>query len=129
MAAQMLGAVAGAALLYLILSGKIADYDVARSGLGQNGWGTNYLGGFGLLAAFVTEIVATFVFIFVILRVTGERGPGPLAGLIVGLTLVALHFPFINVTGRSVIRPGRSDRPSSSAGKPWRRCSCSSSLP
>jgi aquaporin Z len=110
MAAQMLGAIAGAVLLYLILSGKIADYNVARSGLGQNGWGTSYLGGFGLLAAFVTEIVATFIFVFVILRVTGERGPGPLAGLIVGLTLVALHFPFINVTGLSV-NPARSFGP------------------
>jgi aquaporin Z len=110
MAAQMLGAIAGAVLLYLILSGKIADYNVARGGLGQNGWGTSYLGGFGLLAAFVTEIVATFIFVFVILRITGERGPGPLAGLIVGLTLVALHFPFINVTGLSV-NPARSFGP------------------
>jgi aquaporin Z len=110
MAAQMLGAVAGALLLYLILSGKIADYNLARSGLGQNGWGANYLGGYGLIAAFVTEIVATFIFAFVILRVTGERGPGPLAGLIVGLTLVALHFPFINVTGLSV-NPARSFGP------------------
>jgi aquaporin Z len=106
----MLGALAGAVLLYLILSGRIADYDVARSGLGQNGWGANYLGGFSLTAAFITEIIATFVFIFVILRATGERGPGPLAGLIVGLTLVALHFPFINVTGLSV-NPARSFGP------------------
>ena len=110
MAAQMLGAVAGAVLLYLILSGRIADYNVARSGLGQNGWGANYLGGFSLIAAFITEIIATFIFIFVILRVTGERGPGPLAGLIVGLTLVVLHFPFINVTGLSV-NPARSFGP------------------
>jgi len=110
MAAQMLGAVAGAVLLYLILSGRIADYNVARSGLGQNGWGANYLGGFSLIAAFITEIIATFIFIFVILRVTGERGPGPLAGLVVGLTLVVLHFPFINVTGLSV-NPARSFGP------------------
>jgi aquaporin Z len=108
--AQLLGGVADAAVLYLLLRGKIAGYDLARGGLGQNGWGTSYLGGFGLLAAFVTEIVATFIFVFVILRVTGERGPGPLAGLIVGLTLVALHFPFINVTGLSV-NPARSFGP------------------
>ena len=110
MAAQMLGALAGAVLLYLILSGKIAGYSLARSGLGQNGWGANYLGGFNLTAALITEVIATFIFVFVILRATGERGPGPLAGLIVGLTLVALHFPFINVTGLSV-NPARSFGP------------------
>jgi aquaporin Z len=108
--AQMLGAVAGAIVLYLILTGKLAGYSVANSGLGQNGWGANYLGGFGLLAAFMTEVIATFIFVFVILRATGERGPGPLAGLVVGLTLVVLHFPFINVTGLSV-NPARSFGP------------------
>ena len=108
--AQMLGAVCGAAVLYLILAGKIAGYDLARSGLGQNGWGEGYLDGFGLFAAFATEVIATFIFVFVILRVTGERGPGPLAGLIVGLTLAVLHFPFINITGLSV-NPARSFGP------------------
>jgi aquaporin Z len=108
--AQMLGAVFGALLLYLILSGKIADYNVARSGLGQNGWGANVLGGFGTVAAFLTEVIATFIFVFVILRATGGRGAGALAGLVVGLTLVLLHFPFINVTGLSV-NPARSFGP------------------
>jgi aquaporin Z len=106
-AAQLLGGIAGAVVLYFILSGKIADYDLAKSGLGQNGWGQTYLGGYGVVAAFLTEIVATFIFVFVILRVTGERGAGALAGLVVGLTLVVLHFPFINVTGLSV-NPARS---------------------
>ena len=106
-AAQLLGGIAGAVFLYLILSGKIADYDLTKSGLGQNGWGQTYLGGYGVTAAFLTEVVATFIFVFVILRVTGERGAGALAGLVVGLTLVVLHFPFINVTGLSV-NPARS---------------------
>src|SRR5215210_8728537 len=105
--AQALGGIAGAIVLYLILSGKIVDYDLAKSGLGQNGFGRAYLGGYGLFAAFLTEIIATFIFVFVILRVTGERGAGTLAGLVVGLTLVVLHFPFINVTGLSV-NPARS---------------------
>ncbi|HEX8662535.1 MAG TPA: aquaporin [Beijerinckiaceae bacterium] len=105
--AQLLGGIAGALVLYLILSGKIADYDLAKSGLGQNGWGRGYLGEYGVVAAFLVEIVATFIFVFVILRVTGERGAGTLAGLVVGLTLVVLHFPFINVTGLSV-NPARS---------------------
>ncbi|HEX8164398.1 MAG TPA: aquaporin [Beijerinckiaceae bacterium] len=105
--AQLLGGIAGAVVLYLILSGKIAGYDLAKSGLGQNGWGQGYLGGYGLMAALLTEVIATFIFVFVILRVTGDRGAGALAGLVVGLTLVVLHFPFINVTGLSV-NPARS---------------------
>ncbi len=105
--AQRLGGIFGAVVLYLILTGKIADYDLAKSGLGQNGWGRTYLGGYGLVAAFLVEVIATFVFVFTILRVTGERGAGALAGLVVGLTLVVLHFPFINVTGLSV-NPARS---------------------
>jgi aquaporin Z len=108
--AQLLGGIAGAIVLYLILSGKIVDYDLAKSGLGQNGYGANYLGGYGVVAAFLTEIIATFIFVLVILRVTGERGAGALAGLVVGLTLVVLHFPFINVTGLSV-NPARSFGP------------------
>ena len=105
--AQLLGGIAGAVVLYLILSGKLAGYDLAKSGLGQNGYGAAYLGGFGIFAAFLTEVIATFIFVFVILRVTGERGAGTLAGLVVGLTLVLLHFPFIMVTGLSV-NPARS---------------------
>jgi aquaporin Z len=105
--AQLLGGIFGAVVLYLILSGKIVDYDLARSGLGQNGFGRAYLGGYGVTAAFLVEVIATFIFVFVILRVTGERGAGALAGLVVGLTLVVLHFPFINVTGLSV-NPARS---------------------
>jgi aquaporin Z len=105
--AQCLGGIAGAAILYAILSGKLAGYDLAKGGLGQNGWGEGYLGAYGTLAAFVTEVVATFLFTFVILRATGSRGAGALAGLVVGLTLVLLHFPFINVTGLSV-NPARS---------------------
>ena len=105
--AQCLGGIAGAAILYGILSGKLAGYDLAKGGLGQNGWGEGYLGAYGTLAAFVTEVVATFLFTFVILRATGSRGAGALAGFVVGLTLVLLHFPFIHVTGLSV-NPARS---------------------
>jgi aquaporin Z len=105
--AQFIGGALGALVLYLILSGRIAPYDLAKDGLGQNGWGPDYLGKFGLMAAFVTEVVATFIFIFVILRATGQQHFGPIAGVVVGLTLVLLHFPFINVTGLSV-NPARS---------------------
>jgi aquaporin Z len=105
--AQLLGGIVGALVLYFILSGKLDGYDLVKNGLGQNGWGRGYLGEYGVVSAFLVEIVATFIFVFVILRVTGERGAGALAGLVVGLTLVVLHFPFINVTGLSV-NPARS---------------------
>ena len=105
--AQVIGSFVGALLLYLILAGKIGGYDLAKGGLGQNGWGANYLGGYGLLSAFISEVVATFLFVFVILRSTRRNGAGALAGLIIGLTLVLLHLPFINVTGLSV-NPARS---------------------
>lgn len=104
---QLLGGVAGAAVLYVILSSKLAGYDLAASGLGQNGWGEGYLGGYGLLGALVTEFVATFIFVYVILAATNPTVNLQVEGLIIGLTLFALHFPFINVTGLSV-NPARS---------------------
>ncbi len=108
--AQFLGALVGAGLLLLILQGKIGGYDLVKGGLGQNGWGPGYLGGFGTMSAFVTEVVATFLFAVVILGATSKAGATPVAGLVIGLTLVLLHLPFINVTGLSV-NPARSAGP------------------
>jgi aquaporin Z len=108
--AQLVGGAVGAALLYGIVSGKLSGYDPAQSGLGQNGWGPDYLGGYGMKAAFIVEVIATFLFVLAILRVTGKDHFGAIAGLIVGLTLVALHLPFVNVTGLSV-NPARSFGP------------------
>ena len=105
--AQLIGGIVGAAILVVILTGKIAGYDVASAGLGQNGWGVGYLGGFSLSAAALTELVATFLFTLVILGATSQKGATPVAGLVIGLTLAVLHFPFINVTGLSV-NPARS---------------------
>jgi aquaporin Z len=104
--AQFLGGIAGAAILVAILYGKLKGYDIGAAGLGQTGWGPAYLGEFGLGAAILTEFVATLLFVIVILGVTSGQG-SPVAGLVIGLTLVALHFPFINVTGLSV-NPARS---------------------
>src|ERR1700674_3766264 len=105
--AQLLGGIAGAGLLVLILQGRLQGYDVAAAGLGQTGWGQGYLGGFGLPAAILTEFVATLLFIVVILGATSAKGSTPVAGLAIGLTLVVLHLAFINVTGLSV-NPARS---------------------
>jgi aquaporin Z len=109
-AAQVLGAIAGAAVLLLIVSDKVAGYDVATAGLGQNGWGPGYLGEFGLVGAFVFEAVATFIFLVVILGSTQQGAPGAMAGLAIGLTLVVIHIVGIQVTGVSV-NPARSIGP------------------
>jgi aquaporin Z len=105
--AQILGALAGAAVLYLILSGKASGWS---GGLGQNGWGAGYLGQYNIVSAFVFEVVATFLFLVCILGVTQPNNPTHihgLAGLAIGLTLVAIHIVGINVTGVSV-NPARS---------------------
>ena len=115
--AQCLGAIVGAAVLYMIASGKLAGYDVGKSGLGQNGWGAAYLGGYGLGAAFLFEVVATFLFVVVILGSTSTNaGSAPaMAGLAIGLTLVVIHIVGIQVTGVSV-NPARSLGPALFAG-------------
>jgi aquaporin Z len=102
--AQVLGALAGAAVLYLILHGKASGW---TGGLGQNGWGTGYLGQYNLLSAFVFEVVATFLFLVCILGVTQPGSPTQFAGLAIGLTLTVIHIVGINVTGVSV-NPARS---------------------
>jgi aquaporin Z len=102
--AQVLGAIAGAVVLYIVLSGKSAGW---TGGLGQNGWGPGYLGQYNLLSAFIFEVVATFLFLVCILGVTQKGGPTQFAGLAIGLTLVAIHIVGINVTGVSV-NPARS---------------------
>lgn len=102
--AQVLGALAGAVVLAVILSGKASGWD---GGLGQNGWGTGYLGEYNMLSALVFEIVATFLFLVCILGVTQKGAPSHLAGLAIGLTLVVIHIVGINVTGVSV-NPARS---------------------
>ncbi|OYW88746.1 MAG: aquaporin Z [Hyphomonas sp. 34-62-18] len=104
--AQFIGAILGAAVLYFIATGK-AGYDLATNGLGQNGWGPGYLGEYSLMAALVFEIVATFLFLVVILGSTQKSAPGIVAGLAIGLTLAVIHIVGIQVTGVSV-NPARS---------------------
>lgn len=107
--AQVLGAIAGAFVLMLIAQGQ-ADYSVAENGLGRNGWGVGYLGEYTMAAAFLFEVVATFLFMVVILGATGKGAPAHLAGLAIGIALVVIHLVGINVTGVSV-NPARSIGP------------------
>jgi aquaporin Z len=114
--AQLIGGIAGAFVLYLMTTGKIAGYDVAKDGLGQNGWGEGYLGAYGLRSAILAELVGTGIFLAAILGVTQREGGHPAtAGLAIGLTLVLVHLVFINVTGVSV-NPARSLGPAIFAG-------------
>lgn len=112
--AQFIGATVGAGILYLIATGK-AGYDIGGNGLGQNGWGIGYLGEYTLAAAIVFEIVATFIFLVVILGSTHVAAPTAMAGLSIGLTLTAIHIVGIQVTGVSV-NPARSFGPALFAG-------------
>lgn len=104
---QFAGALLAAWVLSVIVSGVSGGYDVAASGLGQNGWGPGYQGGYGLSSAIVFEFVATLIFVIVILGSTQKSAPAGFAGLAIGITLVAIHIFGIHITGVSV-NPARS---------------------
>ena len=107
-AAQLLGAVAGAGVLYLIASGK-ADFSLA-GGFASNGFGDHSPGGYTLAAAFVCEVVLTFAFLFVIMGATHGAAPRGFAPLAIGLALTLIHLISIPVTNTSV-NPARSTGP------------------
>lgn len=112
--AQVAGATLGALAILMIASGQ-ADYAIATNGLGQNGYGAGYLGEYSLMAALLFEVIATFLFVTVILGATQDGAPGAMAGLAIGLTLAGIHLVGINVTGVSV-NPARSIGPAIFAG-------------
>ena len=99
---QFIGGALGAWVLYLIVAGVGGGYNLAASGLGQNGWGPGYQGGYGLHSALVFELVATLIFVIVILGSTQAKAPAGFAGLAIGITLVAIHIFGIHITGVSV---------------------------
>lgn len=105
---QVLGGIAGAGILYLIASGQ-AGFDIS-GGLASNGYGEHSPGGYSLLSGFVSEVVMTFFFLFVILGATDERAPKGLAGVAIGLALTLIHLISIPVTNTSV-NPARSTGP------------------
>ncbi len=108
---QVIGAIIAAGVIFTIATNSLGGHDVATSGLGQNGWGAGYGGEFNMVAAFIFEVVATAIFLVVILGVTSEKNGVPaMAGLVIGLTLVMIHLIGIPVTGTSV-NPARSVGP------------------
>lgn len=101
---QILGAIAAAAVLYIIVTGK-EGADIG--GFAANGYAEHSPGGYGMVAAIVTEFVMTFMFLIVILGATDERAPKGFAGLAIGLALTLIHLISIPVTNTSV-NPARS---------------------
>jgi len=106
--AQVVGAIIGAGVLYVIASGK-AGFDLA-GGFASNGYGEHSPGGYSLVAALVCEFVMTFVFLVVILGSTDERAPSGFAPIAIGLALTLIHLISIPVTNTSV-NPARSTGP------------------
>lgn len=102
--AQVLGAIAGASILYLIASGK-AGFEVG--GFASNGYGEHSPGGYSMVSALVIEMVMTFMFLIIILGVTHYKAPVGFAGLAIGLGLTLIHLVSIPVTNTSV-NPARS---------------------
>ena len=107
-AAQVLGAILAAAVLYVIASGQ-AGFDLA-GGFAANGYGEHSPGGYSLTACLVAEVVLTAMFLFVILGATDARAPAGFAGLAIGLCLTLVHLIGIPVTNLSV-NPARSTGP------------------
>jgi len=104
-AAQVVGGLAGAAVLYIIATGQ-AGFDVT-AGFASNGYGEHSPGGYSLTAALVTEIVMTFMFLIIILGATDIRAPQGFAPIAIGLGLTLIHLISIPVTNTSV-NPARS---------------------
>ena len=111
--AQVLGAIAAAALLYLIASGK-TGFDPANR-LGANGYGEFSPGNYSATSAFITEVVMTFMFLVVILGATDKRVPAGFAPIAIGLALTLVHLISLPVTATSV-NPARSTGPAVVAG-------------
>ncbi len=106
--AQVLGAISGAGILYVIASGK-AGFSLT-GGFASNGFDTHSPGGYSALAGFVAEVVMTFFFLVVILGATHKLAPKGFAPIAIGLCLTLIHLITIPVTNTSV-NPARSTGP------------------
>ena len=112
-AAQVLGAISGAGVLYIIASGA-TGFD-ASVGFASNGFGEHSPGGYAFASAAVCEVVMTFMFLIVILGATGKNAPAGFAPIPIGLALTLIHLISIPVTNTSV-NPARSTGPALFAG-------------
>jgi len=106
--AQVLGAVAGSGILYIIASGS-AGFTL-NGGFAANGYGTHSPGGYTLIAAFTAEFALTFMFLMIMLGATDRRAPAGFAPIAIGLGLTLIHLIGIPITNLSV-NPARSTGP------------------
>lgn len=107
--AQVLGAIAGAAVLAVIAGGK-PGFDLVASGFAANGFDAHSPGQYSMVAALVTEVVMTFFFLIIIMGSTDGRAPAGFAPIAIGLGLTLIHLISIPVTNTSV-NPARSTGP------------------
>lgn len=108
--AQVLGGIAAALTLYLIMSGKVG-FDVAQSGLASNGYGVAYSPGkYSMMSGFLGEVVLTGFFLYVIMGATDSKAPAGFAPIAIGLCLTLIHLIGIPLTNLSV-NPARSTGP------------------
>ena len=107
-ASQVVGAILGASVLFVVASGT-AGFEVS-AGFASNGFGEHSPQGYSMMAGFVTEVVLTFMFLMIILGSTDERAPAGLAPIAIGLGLTLIHLVGIPVTNTSV-NPARSTGP------------------
>ena len=120
--AQVIGAVLGAGLLYLIASGK-AGFDLA-GGFASNGYAEHSPGKYSLMSGFLMEVTMTAMFLFVIMGATHGKAPAGFAPLAIGLALVMIHLVSIPVTNTRRAAPAQ---PCSSAAGPFSNSGCSGS--
>jgi len=106
--AQVIGAIVAAALLYVIASGA-PGFDVSK-GFAANGFDAHSPGKYGMVACFITEVVMTMMFLFIIMGATHGKAPAGFAPLAIGFALVMIHLVSIPVTNTSV-NPARSTGP------------------
>lgn len=105
-AAQFVGGILGALLLWAVFSGS-PQYSRGTTGLGANGWGSLSMIGLNVGGAFVAEVVMTFLFVLVVLAATSYVASAGFAGLAIGVALTVVHLIGIPLTGTSV-NPARS---------------------
>ena len=104
--AQLIGAVIAGAVILAIAGGK-AGFDAAAATFAANGFGEHSPGGYNMMAAFICEVVMTFIFLIVIIGATDKRAPKGFAPIAIGLALTLIHLISIPVTNTSV-NPARS---------------------
>jgi aquaporin Z len=110
MLAQVLGAIAGAAILLIIVKGAAGGYDPTVAGFAANGYGDYSPGNYNMLSAFITEVVLTTILVYTVLAATDIRAPVGFAGIAIGFVLTLIHLVGIPVTNTSV-NPARSIGP------------------